>query len=418
MTGRTFVLCIATLLPTLAACDGAGPGTPARGAWQPFAKADDASTTCVGRCGDEAPAGCWCDSQCHGYGDCCPDVHAVCEAPPPASLAFAPAVEHAAGRAPMAIAIADVNGDGKPDLVTANNQGWDVSVILATGGGAFAAPQSRPGGTSPRAVAVADLDGDGVADIVVADASAITVDRATGSTTYATGSLPASLAIGDLDGDGHPDIVVAFDLGFLAVLRNKGDGTFEAPAVHAIIGDHVALADVDGDGALDVVVSGSGVRVVHNDGQGKLAAPVEYAAGADASSITIADVDGDGFPDLVVTDYGNDRNLPGGVDVLLGRGDGTFADALVYPAGKGAVAVAAVDLDGDGALDLAVACRSSGDLNILRNTGAGAFAAPIALGALYAPLGVAAGDLDGDGVPDIVLANAYGVALVMNHTGQ
>jgi hypothetical protein len=75
MTGRHVLL----FLSLLTSCDTASPGPAARGTWLPSAKADGTSQSCVSSCGDQAPAGCWCDDLCDGYGDCCPDKRSVCD---------------------------------------------------------------------------------------------------------------------------------------------------------------------------------------------------------------------------------------------------------------------------------------------------------------------------------------------------
>jgi hypothetical protein len=121
------------------------------------------------------------------------------------------------GTKPRAVAVADLNGDGIPDLVIANAAAGTVSVLLGIGDGTFAPQRTFPAGPAPIAVAVADLTGDGRPDLVVADAAAGTVSVLLGNGdgsfqtqhTFAVGSDPSSVAVADLSGDGIPDLVVA-----------------------------------------------------------------------------------------------------------------------------------------------------------------------------------------------------------------
>jgi hypothetical protein len=148
---------------------------------------------------------------------------------------FAAAKSYATGKDPGAIAIADLNGDGKPDLVTANS-GNTVSVLLNRGQGSFEPKRSYAAGGS-GSLTVADLNGDGTPDLVTANGRADTVsvllNRSDGSfeakRSYATGLGPDSLAIADVNGDGKPDLVTAnSDAETVSVLLNRSDGSFEA----------------------------------------------------------------------------------------------------------------------------------------------------------------------------------------------
>ncbi len=143
---------------------------------------------------------------------------------------FVAADSHNAGGFPVGIAIGDMNADGKPDLVVANN-GGAVSVILNNGGETFAAPISYQAGTNPSGIAVGDLNADGKLDIAVANGT-ISIFLNVGDGTLspainvAAGTNPDSVAIGDLNQDGSPDLAVANGGGKVSTLFNNGKGAF------------------------------------------------------------------------------------------------------------------------------------------------------------------------------------------------
>jgi len=282
------------------------------------------------------------------------------------SSIFLPAVMYdTGGYDPDSVAVADVNGDGKPDLIVANqtsdpNVGFSastVSVLLGNGDGTFqAAVTYASGGSYLKSVAVADVNHDGKLDIVAAN----------GCSLIGRGICSVQGAIGVFLGD--------------------GDGTFQ-PVVNYSSGGFgyynlkVAVVDVNGDGHPDLVTlngcsspcdpigppEGS-VGVLLGNGDGTFRAPVTYStSGYFANSLAAADLDGNGTVDLVVTNDCGDDNIggcatPGPVDVLLGNGDGTFKAAVAYASGgQGTASVAIKDVNGDGKPDLVVGnCGSEG----------------------------------------------------------
>jgi hypothetical protein len=394
------------------------------------------------------------------------------DSPPPL---FAPAVAYdSGGFYAFSVAVGDVNRDGKPDLVVANYCGdvtspcttrtpSTVGVLLGNGDGTFrAAAAYDAGGAGAWSVAVADLNGDDKLDILVTNEWSGTVGVLLGNgdgtfhlpVTYSSGGgyFPRSVVVADVNRDGRPDLLVAnadgsaaCGCGTVGVLLGNGDGTFQ-PAVLYGTGSNaqgVAVSDVNGDGNLDLVVANDpcgdyykcstqgSVGVLLGKGDGTFQAAVTYGSGANrARSVAVADVNGDGKPDLMVANHGEDNGY-GAVGVLLGKGDGTFQAAVAYDSGGVAFiygdSVTVADFDGDGKPDLAVTNFEYNTVAVLLGNGAGAFqaAVPFGGGGVYTG-SVAVADLNGDGRPDLVVANAYAstnggapgsVGVLLNNSG-
>src|SRR3989475_1572348 len=329
---------------------------------------------------------------------------------------FAPAVSFAAGALPITVGIADVNGDGKPDLVTVNTGANTVSVLLGNGAGSFGPRTDFATGAVPHGLAIADLDGDGNPDLIVANTGANTVSvlLGTGTGTFAaamdfpTGVAPFFVAVDDLNRDGIPDLVVVnVGADTVSVLLGLGDGTF-GPKTDFATGAgarSVAIGDLNGDGVPDLVVSNvsaSTVSVLLGTGSGSFGPKTDFPTGAGARDVAIADLNGDGRLDVV----GANADA-GTVSVLLGVGDGTLGTRTDFAVGAGPRSVAIGDVNEDGILDLVVANSDSNTVSVLLGTGTGSFAAKtdLATGAGTRPFSIAIGDLNGNGQRDLAVAN-------------
>ncbi len=353
------------------------------------------------------------------------------------------------------LAVADVNGDGKLDVLAA---GGAVGVLLGNGDGTFQPEVSYSGGgDAADSVAVADVNGDGKLDLIVANQTmgngtpngGVGVLLGNGDGTfqpavsyYSGGQYAYSVAVGDVNMDGRPDLLVVnyyvgngnISDGSVGVLLGNGDGTFQSAVSYASGGSSsssVAVGDVNGDGKLDLVVAneceGSGsssscangvVSVLLGQGNGTFQPAVSYASGgAGARPIVIADVDGDAKPDLLATSScaaSNCTSSSGTVGVLRGNGDGTFHAAVIYASGGYYDdSVAVVDVNGDGKPDLLVATQcvsrtncDPGGASVLLGNGNGTFrtAASYGSGGFYAH-SLAVGDVNGDGKTDLLVAN-------------
>src|SRR5208337_3451295 len=264
----------------------------------------------------------------------------------------------AVGSYPASVTVADVNGDGKPDLIVANDGSGTVSVLLnTTAPGAttpsFATQQTFAVGIGPSSVTVADVNGDGKPDLIVANGGSGTVSvlrnaAAPGATTpsfatqqtFAVGSYPSSVTAADVNGDGKPDLIVANEVGTVSVLLNTTAPGATTPS---------------------------------------FAPEQTFAVGSGAFSVTAADVNGDGKPDLIVANPNS-----GTVSVLLNTtpAPATTFDANSFPTppifftGIAPFSVTAADVNGDGEPDLIVANYGSNTVSVLLNTTARGAAAP------------------------------------------
>ncbi|MEP6652137.1 MAG: VCBS repeat-containing protein [Myxococcales bacterium] len=369
--------------------------------------------------------------------------------------AFLPATNYRMVGHPGAIAIADVNGDSRPDLAVATylpaatggvsgtgngtggapssggtdgfSSGGAVSVLLNSGSGTFGLPINHPVFT-PASVALGDLSGDGKADLAVASSLGSVVvltNSGTGtfadSVTYSVGIRPSAVAVGDLNGDGKLDIAVAnagreLGTGDVAVLLNAGGGNFVA--ANYMAGSNpaaIAIADLNGDGKGDLAVANrdSGASVLLNAGDGTFGAPAKYAAGSTPFWVAIGDLNGDGKPDIALTSASGG----GGVAVLLNLGAGKFGAAIVYATGTSPGGIAIGDLNGDGFPDIATlySLPDCNGVSVLVNRGTGTFLAPVPfpLAADY-PSSLALADLNGDGRADLAVVSDQQVTVLLN----
>ncbi len=377
----------------------------------------------------------------------------------PASTAtpgFALAASPGVSSAPLAVAVGDVNGDGKPDLAVVNNADNTVSILLnTTTPGAASASYVLAAflgvGSSPQAVAAGDFDGDGKPDLAVANGREPTVsvvlDRTApgaASASYAPADNfnnfnrpPAGVAVGDFNGDGKPDLVTAnFSDDNVAILLNDtvpgaASASFTFPDSIGVGGGpaSVAVGDFNGDGRPDLATAdffGNTVSILLNDtAPGASGASFTLAAspvvGSGPLGVVIGDFNGDGKPDLAAANASGNT-----VAILLnstasGAASASFTLAASPAVGSNPRGIVIGDFDGDGKPDLATANANSNTVSILLNTTApGASGASFTLVASPAvgsyPLSVAVGDFNGDGGPDLAVVNRDGnnVSVLLN----
>ena len=332
----------------------------------------------------------------------------------------------------VSIAVADLNADGEPDIIVANCTDFNncsntgsVDVLLGNGDGTFQKATPYSAGYQALGVTVADVNGDGKPDLLIADCSdASCVEDSSDSSVgvmlgngdgsfqpivyYASGGyFSRSVAVADVNGDGKLDLIVTNDCadttcatdGTLGVLLGSGDGTFQTAIAYDSGGRggsySVQVADVNLDGKPDLMVANScgstcstdgAAGVLIGNGDGTFKSVIAYDSGAAyAESLAVADVNGDGKPDLVVLNYcvnstcENGTNDEGLVGILLGNGDGTFQTAVIYNSGGyESVSIIGSDVNEDGKPDLLVTngcsysvCGTDDTVSILINTSIG-----------------------------------------------
>ncbi len=293
------------------------------------------------------------------------------------AFSFAASVNFGTGARPAAVAIADVNQDGHPDLIVANSNANSLSVLLGDGTGGFAAAVNIGVGSRPLSVVVADFNGDGKMDLATANSGADSVSVLLGNgdgtfgaaASFSVGSTPVALDTGDFNSDMKPDLVVAnSNSNNVSLLLGDGSGGFAA-ATNASVDSSphtVAVGDFNSDGKLDVVTantSSNDVSVLLNNGSGGFGAATNYSVGTAPFSVVVGDFNGDGKADLATANY-NTNN----VSVLLNNGSGSFGGATNFAVGTNPYGIATGDLNGDGQKDLVTANFFSDNVSVLRNT--------------------------------------------------
>lgn len=330
---------------------------------------------------------------------------------------------------------ADVNGDGKRDLLTIVPGVGEVLFVPGSGDGRFGTAVASAVDAPSRRFVLVDLNADGKLDVAsLGNGGKLSIRTGRGDGTFGGGSLTTvadaaqGLDAGDLTGDGKLDLIVGLGqtsppmggpptTGGALLLPGNGDGTLQtarglniAPLQGA---DGIRVADVDKDGKLDVFLGNSydaQTMVIYGRGGGSFVEDLQLPAGVTA--LASADLNGDGKADVAAVSVSSNK-----LYVSLGNGDGTLAPARAYDTDRGPSAVVIADVTGDGKADLLVSNYDAATVSLLPGNGDGTFnpqrIANVAAGANA----LVAQDMNGDGKLDVVTANydANSVSVLINN---
>ena len=359
----------------------------------------------------------------------------------PAGL-FGQAVTYPVGSNPTYVRAADLNGDGRPDLVVSNSGNGGTGSLSILFGNGDCTLQPRVDYRAENGVfapAIGDLTEDGNPDVLTANYLANSVSifrglrngRLVGRVDLWAGRQPAEVAIADLNGDGHADFAVNnFAANTVSVFLAKGHGRFMDPVDYPTRDGPFALAvlDLNLDGVMDIVVgnlyvdwsvNGSPLSVMLGRGDGTFGSRRDIPVGKYAGVVLSGDFSADGKPDLAVVNA-ESRS----VSILLGDGAGGFPFRTDYATGDLPLGGTVGDLNKDGVLDLAVTNLQSNTVSVFLGNGDGTFGQrtdyPAGGGYFIDPGGIAIVDLNGDGWPDLAIANSVSntVSVLLNRGAQ
>ncbi len=343
---------------------------------------------------------------------------------PPTSIDVMP-------RIPAAVATADFDSDGNPDLVAAMGSPDTVQVFRGNGIGGLAPGDFEGIGVIPSAIVVGDFDGNGFPDVAATSEGSGFVyvylgdglgGLAAGLQT-GVGAAPRALVAGFFNADARLDLAVANSISNnVSILLGNGNGTFipaaMSPVAVGISPQGIAAADIDGDMDLDLVTADNGsntVSVLQNDGTGLFSLITSHAVPPNPTAVALLDLAGDPAPDVAVTSGGN-RSLT----VLTNTG-GTFGS----PPSNHSVrnfprAITPIDADADGRLDLAVPCRNADSVVVLlaRPPGPPPLLDAPRIGVGDRPRALVSADLDGDGDLDLAVASLDDTVALRKNDGS
>ncbi len=330
---------------------------------------------------------------------------------------------------PKSVAVGDFDGNGSPDIATANYGSNTIGILLNNGNSGFNKAVYLKAGSSPISVAAADFNKDGKLDLAVTDFSDNTVSILFGNgngsfgiaINYKVGSVPAGIALGDLNGDGYIDLIIAMSgENSVSILLNTGTGSFKVST--AFVGGtntSVAVGDFNGDGSLDFAATNNQTNSVWirlNDGKGGFTGAVNvYSVGNNPQSIGVGDFNGDGRPDIAVANTGSNT-----ISTFLNNYKGTFGFDQIkpIPVGSFPLALAVGDLNNDGKPDLATTNLADGTTSVPLGRTNGEFAPATNFIAGIGPISIVIRDFNYDNKPDLITANysENAVAILYNCT--
>ena len=336
------------------------------------------------------------------------------------------------GSNPQYVIVDDFNKDNKLDVAVTNPRNDEIIVLLGSGNGTFSTElvYSTDSGSNPKSLEVGDLNNDSYLDLVVANEGIDTIGIFFGFnyTVFAgqnplesgVNSNPNSVAAGDFNKDGYLDIVSAlYSANNVGVYLGCGNGTFtpmmtygNVPSSHPF---WVAVGDMNNDDQLDITVANWGsnsISVILGYGDGTFAEPLLYSTGSGSRpvSIAIGDFNNDHCLDITTANYGGNS-----IGVFLGYGNASFRDVITLSSGmlSGPYSVTVSDINSDTYFDIVVAYGNTNNVGVFLGCGDGSFTDPTISSSGYdsSPNYAVAGDFNKDGRLDLAVAN-FGTASV------
>jgi FG-GAP-like repeat len=341
---------------------------------------------------------------------------------------FAARHDYRIGSEAVSVAVAELNGDRHPDLVVRSYAGRSFSILLNRGDGTFGQRQlTDVAAGCCDALSSADLNGDGRADVVTRSGEIVSVFLNRGDGSFMPGhdydipaGDPGGIVVADLNRDSRPDIATENPFRSVSVLLNNGDGTFGPQHRYKARLRFLRAADLNRDGALDLVgeddpIDEMGVaRVLLNRGHGTFRPTRTYPIGSNLGQLAIADLNGDSAPELI-------GQYEARVAVLANRGNGTFRSRRTYHT-PWFFDFTVADVNG-GAPDLVFSSWDLGRVGALLNRGHGKFRALLQYRTLDGPTSLAVADLNGDRSRDVLtlsdatLGGGDRVSVLLNKPG-
>lgn len=349
-----------------------------------------------------------------------------------ATGAFSPRVGYPVpangGNGTRTVALADLSGDGIPDLLATGNNS-QLSYFPGIGNGSFGARVDTAIGCPGQTALPTDLNQNGVLDVAVtcfgthlATFPGIGAGALGARVDYAAAFQETNGEAADLNGDNYPDVVTAsYGNHSAAVMLNQGSGapgTMNARVFTALTSNtatdpaqpkDVDVADVDGDGTPDLILTvesnagafGANLMVLLGVGDGTFGAPIATAVsgGTSLKEVALGDYNRDGILDAAVVNFGG-----ASIAILKGVGDGTFTAGTSLTTSTSPYGVEHADLNGDGFLDLLVVNAVSHTLGIFLGYGDGTFMPQSSYATGTTPYRIAIADLNDDGLPDVAVS--------------